>query len=486
METVIINEKKIPWLIVERGFKIPSFNFESELTEVAGREGATLKDRNLKHYEFDLPLIALNDYIYKRKDHDEILNELVKFFNYEEPVKLQLSTKNWYWKAMFDGPIELESVREGFISFTIKVILLDPYKYEAKEYTSPAYSDQIAIKNDGNAKTYPVVKATALKDSTSFTITKNDEDYFMIGQEDALKEVKDKSPLVYGTFMNNVAGWSYLPNGEVMQDNITSAFAVGSIRSTGDNVTVKDYGERPTAGWHGPAVKRSLPRLVQDFEVTGVIKIFTRRQGVGKGFYHLYDEMGNIVCSFGLLDATNSTTNVKAYFSMHNEYQERFEWYANAGNWAYDNAYVYLKVKRVGNTWHLKTWHYYTDEDGKKRITSRASKTFNDSGNWYTAKIAQVGLHASKHTRYEALPVYFNRFHFYELLQGDGIPYIIKKGDEVYIDMQQELVLINNEDALHEKTFGSDYFSVDGGVSELFVLPQGTFDTKVSWINRFY
>lgn len=35
------------------------------------------------------------------------LNELVKFFNYEEQVKLQFKSKDWYWNAYFEGPIKL-------------------------------------------------------------------------------------------------------------------------------------------------------------------------------------------------------------------------------------------------------------------------------------------------------------------------------------------------------------------------------------------
>lgn len=487
-DTIEVNGKTLPWLFVERGFQIPSFNFDIKTEEVPGRDGAVYQGRQLKQYEFEIPLFIHNDYLSSEgvKTHDEILNRLVKFFDYDKAVKLKFKSQQWYWNAYFKGPIELKKeTNQGINTFEMNAVLVDPYKYEDKEYQTPAYSDQIAVNNTGTAKTYPIIQATALKNSASFTITKNDEDYFMIGEEDAFKGVKDKSPRIYMSGMDNVAGWQYLPTGYVMQDNITSSYAVGSIESTGYQVRAKDYGTAPTEGWHGPAVKRSLPRTVQDFEFTGVMKIFSRRQGVGKGFFHFYDEAGNIIASAGLLDATNSKTNVKAYVALHNEYQERFEWYANTGNWAYDNAYVYLNIKRIGTTWYMKTWHYYTDKNGKKQITSRAHKTFNDSGKWYTAPIAQIGINISKHSRYDALPVYVDKITMNELLSGKEIPYIIKKGDEVYIDMQNELVLINNEDVLNEKTLGSDYFSIDEGVSELFVLPQGHFDTKAIWSNRF-
>ena len=39
LDTIKVNNKTIPWLVVERGFKIPSFNFEIETEDVTGRKG---------------------------------------------------------------------------------------------------------------------------------------------------------------------------------------------------------------------------------------------------------------------------------------------------------------------------------------------------------------------------------------------------------------------------------------------------------------
>lgn len=94
-ETIIVNDKKIDWLILERGFEIPSFHFVTGVENVPGRAGTVKKSRELEGYEFELPLIVRNDYLIGRKSHDEILNEIVKFFDYDVAVKLQLSKKDW-------------------------------------------------------------------------------------------------------------------------------------------------------------------------------------------------------------------------------------------------------------------------------------------------------------------------------------------------------------------------------------------------------
>ena len=81
IDTIKVNNKTLPWLVVERGFKIPSFNFGIETEEVLGRSGSVVKQRQLKEYKFELPLIIRNDYLSSGgvKTHDEVLNDLVKF-----------------------------------------------------------------------------------------------------------------------------------------------------------------------------------------------------------------------------------------------------------------------------------------------------------------------------------------------------------------------------------------------------------------------
>ena len=81
IDTIKVNNKTLPWLVVERGFKIPSFNFGIETEEVLGRSGSVVKQRKLKEYKFELPLIIRNDYLSSggTKTHDDVLNELVKF-----------------------------------------------------------------------------------------------------------------------------------------------------------------------------------------------------------------------------------------------------------------------------------------------------------------------------------------------------------------------------------------------------------------------
>ncbi|MET1546999.1 phage tail protein, partial [Staphylococcus aureus] len=60
-DTIQIDNKTIGWLVVQRGFEIPSFNFVTEKENVKGRAGSIVKNRYLNDIEFDLPLIIRNE-----------------------------------------------------------------------------------------------------------------------------------------------------------------------------------------------------------------------------------------------------------------------------------------------------------------------------------------------------------------------------------------------------------------------------------------
>lgn len=489
METVIINEKKIPWLIVEKGFKIPSFNYETEVTEVPGRPGGILKARELKPYEFDLPLIALNDYLYKRKDHDEILNELVRFFNYQEPVKLQLSTKKWYWKAFFDGPIELDSVREGFITFTIKVKLLDPYKYALTGSKNTAIQDQVSVVNEGTAPIKPQYKMTALKDSSYLHLATNDHEYLAFGEPFvAGTKTVDKRPRILFDHMNNLKNWSHMPTSENISDNYSGGLIEGTMTSNNTSIVANTFGTHDE-GWHGPAIRRSLSKTLENWKVTVSMKIFERDEGISKGFYHFTDEAGKLVASLGLVDDTNTKGDTKAVVQIYDEYGNRKEIlnYRGKSGWSYNDLEIFLTLQRVNGLYICQTWTYYFDKNGKRQRKSRLhdARRFKDAGKNYNRNIRQVICYIARHSDYKILPIYLRQLEVREINDKEGYDYFIKKGDEIEIDTELETASINGEPIKNYKDFASEYFSIDRLHQEIVINPPNTFDTQVMWQDRY-
>ncbi|MCO4332848.1 phage tail family protein, partial [Staphylococcus hyicus] len=297
-----VNDKTLPWLFIERGFKIPSFNFEVKTEEVPGRSGSVYQGRELKQYEFELPMIIHNDYLSHSgiKSHDDILNELVKFFNYDNQVKLQFKSKQWYWNAYFEGPIELLSKTENNINiFNIKVVITDSYKYSAKGSKNTAISDSVSVVNAGTADTPILVEARALKNSNYFMITKKDEDYFMIGDDDVDEKVKDYSPLILGDELRTLSGWN-----KQSSNNINDNYTGGTVGGTFSQSTSKESVYLNTEsingeGWQGAMYKRSFNKQINDFSATFKIAVNQKRKGANRTAQYLYDTDGRVIASIG-------------------------------------------------------------------------------------------------------------------------------------------------------------------------------------------
>ena len=66
----------------------------------------------------------------------------------------------------------------------------DPYKYAVEGTKTQLFRDQVSVVSTGTADSPIIVQATALKNASYFSITKNDEDYFMIGDDDLDKRSK--------------------------------------------------------------------------------------------------------------------------------------------------------------------------------------------------------------------------------------------------------------------------------------------------------
>lgn len=254
IDTIKVNNKTLPWLVVERGFKIPSFNFGIETEEVLGRSGSVVKQRQLKEYKFELPLIIRNDYLSSGgvKTHDEVLNDLVKLFDYDHAVPLQFKSQDWYWNAYFEGPIELDKYSETFWQFSINVVLADPYKYAVEGTKNTAISDQVSVVSAGTADSPIIVQATALKNASYFSITKNDEDYFMIGDDDLDKKVEDYTPTLFNDEMRSFFGWTKVTNGTI-NDNVTGGTVGGAMAmsSSKDAFMLNESSITSTSGWNG-------------------------------------------------------------------------------------------------------------------------------------------------------------------------------------------------------------------------------------------
>ncbi|HGH0770108.1 TPA: phage tail domain-containing protein [Staphylococcus pseudintermedius] len=494
-ETIIVNGKKLKWLFVERGFKIPSFNYEIKTDAVGGRAGSVFKSKQLSEYRFDLPLIIHNDYLSHSgiKSHDDILRELIKFFDYDEPVKLQLKSKKWYWNAYFEGPIELNSKTENNINVvTIKVVLTDPYKYAVDGNQNTAISDAVSVVNSGTADTPIIVEAKALKDSSYFMVSKGDEEYFMIGEDDANKPIINLSPTVLSDELKSFNGWNTVSTGTQLVDNIVGGTVAGSFKlwDKGESFAIKEAGTG--TGYHGPASKKTFERSVQDFNLILKMYVNQRSISVGKAFSYVYDERNKLRFVIGFINQFRSKNDSKVVVYAYNDLEEPKLVYEHKTHYSIKNfkaMAVYIQLIRKGKDFLIKSWKYdEPSKDKRSTPTDVHSSKYYDAGGLFQEKIRHITLFLGRYADYkDFLEINWLGVYLYEKLpkQKGVADYIIKRGDSVFIDTQKKSVTIEGEPVLNFKDFGSEFFNVEKGHTELVINPPGTFDTTVKWQDRY-
>ncbi|OHQ32655.1 phage tail protein [Staphylococcus sp. HMSC067G10] len=494
IDTIKVNNKTLPWLVVERGFKIPSFNFGIETEEILGRSGSIVKQRQLKEYKFELPLIVRNDYLSSDgiKTHDDVLNELVKFFDYDHSVSLQFKSQKWYWNAYFEGPIELEKYSKTFWQFSINVVLADPYKYAVEGTKNTAISDQVSVVSTGTADSPIIVQATALKNASYFSITKNNEDYFMIGDDDLDKKVEDYTPTLFNDEMRSFFGWTKVTNGTI-NDNVTGGTVGGSMAmsSSKDAFMLNESSITGTSGWNGAEYKHSFGKSAQDFSSTVKIHVNQGKKGATHATQYIYDTDNRVIASIGYSNprATQNIGTIYVTLFDQNGNQKKIYSYTNAPKfYTWKHIVIYMRLKRIGDKFYIKTWKY-DEVEYPKRITpvDVTEKVFVDAGNFYQRPISAVSIYIAKNGSNYHMPTTILGSYNHEILPKPpkARDLIIKKGDLININMEEKTVTINEEPALDLKTFGSDFFNINKGMNECMIYPENTYDTTVYWQDRF-
>lgn len=494
IDTIKVNNKTLPWLVVERGFKIPSFNFGIETEEVLGRSGSVVKQRQLKEYKFELPLIIRNDYLSSGgvKTHDEVLNDLVKLFDYDHAVPLQFKSQDWYWNAYFEGPIELDKYSETFWQFSINVVLADPYKYAVEGTKNTAISDQVSVLSTGTADSPIIVQATALKNASYFSITKNNEDYFMIGDDDLDKKVEDYTPTLFNDEMRSFFGWTKVTNGTI-NDNVTGGTVGGAMAmsSSKDAFMLDESSITDTSGWNGAEYKHSFGKSTQDFSSTVKIHVNQGKKGATHATQYIYDTDNRVIASIGYSNprATQNIGTIHVTLFDQNGNQKKIYSYTNAPKfYTWKHIVIYMRLKRIGDKFYIKTWKY-DEVDYPKRITpvDVTEKVFVDAGNFYQRPISAVSIYIAKNGSNYHMPTTILGSYNHEILPKPpkARELIIKKGDLININMEEKTVTINEEPALDLKTFGSDFFNINKGMNECMIYPENTYDTTVYWQDRF-
>lgn len=462
---------------------------ELEITDVKGRPGGVLNNIAEKVREIEATILV--DATYNTRTLEELADDFVGWLTTDEPKPLIFDREpDKIYYAILSSQIDVER----FVSFgkvTVKFTCIDPYKYASKGSTNTAISDQVSVANVGNADTPITVEATALKPSSYFMIANGDEEYFMVGDDDVTKETVNYMPPVLHTELQTLSGWTKVSSGAIPDNylggTVGGTFEIGNV---GESFRVSKFPDA-TSGWVGAQYRRTLSRSLQDWQITYKCIVEKGMAGAGHTAQHIYDTDNRLIASIGYENKYHNKKNghvMVILFNQNGDPKKIYDFPDNPKYYKLKRMVVYIRLRRVGNTFSIKSWKYnHIKDGGRKNPIDVSEKVWVDKGKFYQRPISGISVSSFKPANYNWMEMNgLGTFNTEILPKPKGAKdVIIQKGDVVTIDMQTNNVVIGEEPMLSEKTFGSEFFNIDKGYSELYIYPTGVFDTKITWQDRY-
>ncbi|EOY0080873.1 distal tail protein Dit [Staphylococcus pseudintermedius] len=460
-----------------------------QYNEVLGRPGGVLS--HIKESVRTIEVNLLIDAYGTGRTLEDIVDEVVSWLTTNEPVPLIFDREpDKIYYAMTTGGLD----PSDFVTFAkvkANFVCLDPYKYAVDGNQNTAISDAVSVVNSGTADTPVIVEARALQNSNYYMISKGDEDYFMIGDDDLDKPLKDYSPLILEDESQTLSGWNKQSTID-FTDNQTGGKVGGSfIVSDSKQSFYLNNDSVSGNGWNGAMYKRSFSKQAQDFTTTVKFGINQKNKGAVRFAQYIYDSDNRVIASIGYTNPNAKQaigTIIVTLFDQSGNQQTIYKYKNNPSLYKLDSFVVYIRLTRKDDVFTVKSWKYKEfPYPLRKKAFDEHERQFVDGGNFYQRPVVALSLYSAKNGSNNVMPLYIFGTYTRELLPRpiNARDMIIKKGDLITIDMATKNVLVNEESFLSEKTFGSNYFNVDKGHTELVINPPGIFDTTVKWQDRF-
>lgn len=460
-----------------------------QYNEVLGRPGGVLS--HIKESVRTIEVNLLIDAYGTGRTLEDIVDEVVSWLTTNEPVPLIFDREpDKIYYAMTTGGLD-PSYFVTFAKVKANFVCLDPYKYAVDGNQNTAISDAVSVVNSGTADTPVIVEARALQNSNYYMISKGDEDYFMIGDDDLDKPLKDYSPLILEDESQTLSGWNKQSTID-FTDNQTGGKVGGSfIVSDSKQSFYLNNDSVSGNGWNGAMYKRSFSKQGQDFTTTVKFGINQKNKGAVRFAQYIYDSDNRVIASIGYTNPNAKQaigTIIVTLFDQSGNQQTIYKYKNNPSLYKLDSFVVYIRLTRKDDVFTVKSWKYKEfPYPLRKKAFDEHERQFVDGGNFYQRPVVALSLYSAKNGSNNVMPLYIFGTYTRELLPRpiNARDMIIKKGDLITIDMATKNVLVNEESFLSEKTFGSNYFNVDKGHTELVINPPGIFDTTVKWQDRF-
>ena len=464
------------YLKVLRGRKRPAWaSVTRDLLIVPGKPGGYLQNTAVQPRPIDVPVMIEGENI---ANLQKIKEDLAAWLVTEEPKELIFDDEpDRTYFAIVDETLDLEElVRVG--QGTIRFICPDPYKY-GQEKNASFPSDVVSLNYGGTADGDPIFELEVLQPVTFALIQNQNDEYMMIGKP---VNVDDQVPVereqrIFWSHGDTLTGWT-------TGSNIDGTVA-GSMASNGYKFYPVNFGTG-SGSWHGPAMKTSLPQVLEHFRVDAIVEFFNSAPSVGRLEIYLLAEDGDVISKIALRDTTTSRAatygearvgNAAVNYYMFNDTG------ATPSTWT--NFFGMLRIGRYNDEWFA--YIAKIDQTTGEHI-ARMYRSWHDTEGQFRKNLAQIQVHFGQlgsYTPITAMGVHDIKVFKWNPTTQAEIPYIAYEGDKITFDHKDKNILINGETRLDLKDFGARFFKLKPGENTLIVLPEQSFNVTCRYRERF-
>jgi predicted phage tail component-like protein len=464
---VLYNLKRPAWAPVKRN-----------ILTVPGLAGGYLQSTETDIRTIEVPVRIQAD---NMTHLQRIKEDLAAWLVTDEPKELVFDddpSRTYY--AVVDESVDFEelvAIGKG----TIKFICPDPYVYGPEQTIEiPVTEDgqSVIAQNNGSAPVFPKFVVTVNQPITFLDIISPD-DYMRLGWPIKVDETPvEREERLFWSQCDNLTGWTA---GEGIDGTVS-----GTMTTDGYSFKASNYGTG--TGWHGPAMKTSIPGgPLTDFKMEAMVSLWSGVSDVGRVEIYLLDDTNRVVAKIGVKDVNQGAELVYGEARLGDSiinYHMIDEYGGKPGVW---NDFVgILRLQRIGNVWEAYIAKYNPSQ-GNTAHTARRFVRFVDVDNVFNRNIAQIMVHCGKYGTVAASVSSIQDLKIYRInnVQSQQVPYIAQAGDVIEIDHAKNAIFKNGEPFLSAKDFSANFFALEPGQTEIAINPAGVATVQMTFRERW-
>ncbi|MEE3957866.1 distal tail protein Dit [Bacillus thuringiensis] len=490
MSSFTFNNQRKEYIQIEKGWSPPTWApLKRNFLITPGYPGARLLGTDTDPRPLPVPVgIIVPD----GTDLETLKEEIAAWLITEEAVELVFdATPDRTYLAIIDEDFNLDD----FVTLgkgTLKFICPMPYKLgptRTVEFQTGALGLMANVQNKGTVHSNPIIEIDITKPNTFLDVwfgrvSLSDRDYFRIGMP--LKTVEkpvERNQRIVWDEMATTVGWSKVSS---MEDGEP----VGEMKSDKYQFYCSDFGTGTGKGWHGAAVKKSIPGgPVQDFIMQAYVTCKSKKiNEMGRVEIAILDENSKVLSKIAMNDLfwqaeQNFGTMVIGYDNKPGKTGLIYESGDYPNTW--NQYFGRLWIARTGNVWeaYISKFLPRTEKDDSERFAR-----WTDENNYHMEKAAQIQISIMQWQDVppvEAMSVSDLKFWKVNLNTKNTPPYIVDVGDKVVIDTENSHVTIEGKDAINIKDIFSNFPIINKGMNTLEIMPSDIGTAKVKYRERF-